>query len=237
MTPKIGKLYGVGVGPGDPELITMKAHRILSTVPVVFVPLKDSGSESLALSIIDSHIDNSRQEIVRVVMPMLSDSDELASYWEAAADSVWQHLSKGDDCAFVNVGDPLLYGTFVHLLRTMRRKHSEVEVEVVPGICSPTAAAARALVPLASEDDRIAIIGPDHDDDFVRLTLRNFDTVVFIKIRGKFARLLDLLDEMDLVDKSVYVRRCTTDQERIITDIRTLRGEKLDYFSLLLVRK
>jgi precorrin-2/cobalt-factor-2 C20-methyltransferase len=233
----IGRLYGVGVGPGDPELLTLRAYNILSRIPVLFVPLKDEKSKSYAKSVVAHLIEKSEGKVVGLVLPMLRDREQLVDYWYRAAESIWQYLKKGEDCAFVNVGDPLLYGTFIHILETLQKSHPEIEVEVIPGISSINAAAARAVVPLASNDERIAIISGSCGDKVIRETLEKFDTVVFMKMNTVFDKLLSILEELNLVEKCVYVRRCTTQDEKIIWDISKLKGEKVDYFSLLIVRK
>src|SRR4030042_4521358 len=117
----IGRLYGVGVGPGDPELITLKAQRVLSQVPVIFVPLKDRQSKSYAKSIIADFISDD-QEVVELALPMLRDKKQLAAYWQQAVGTIWRYLKQGEDGAFVNLGDPLLYGTFVHILETLQKR-------------------------------------------------------------------------------------------------------------------
>ncbi|MDP2916395.1 MAG: precorrin-2 C(20)-methyltransferase [Dehalococcoidia bacterium] len=233
---KVGRFYGVGVGPGDPELITLKASRVLSQVPVIFVPKKGAESASYARSIIAGLI-RPEQEVVELVFPMLRDREQLARHWQQAADSIWRRLERGEDCAFVNLGDPLLYGTFVHVMESLRREHPDLEIETVPGTSSINAAAARALVPLAIDDDRIAILSGKCDDYFVKETLRSFDTVIFMKVNTAFDRLLGILEELNLVGKCVYVKKCTTQDEEIITDVGKLKGQKLDYFSLLIVRR
>ncbi len=232
-----GRLYGVGVGPGDPELLTLRAQHVLSQVPVIFVPKKAEQSESIAESIVGNLTPGIKPKIVGLVLPMLRDEKQLQEYWHQAATTIRQHLEKGEDCAFVNVGDPLLYGTFTHILETLQKSHPEIEVEVVPGISSINAAAARAILPLASNDDNIAIISGNLEDKAIRETLENFNTVVFMKINTMLNRLLTILEELNLTEKSVYVRRCTTRDEEIIRDIRKLTGKKVDYFSLLIVRK
>lgn len=231
----LGRLYGVGVGPGDPELLTLKAQRILLQAAKIFIPKKGKESTSYAKSIIATLISDN-QKVEELVFPMLRDEEELADYWHQAVESIWRYLKKGKDCAFVNVGDPLLYGTFVHILKTLKKSHPEVAVEVIPGIPSINAAAARTKLPLAINDEPIAIISGNQKDRFIRETLKNFDTVVFMKI-NMFDKLLAILEELNLVEKCVYVRRCTTQGEEIIWDISQLKGKKLDYFSILIVRK
>lgn len=234
---KIGRLYGIGVGPGDPELLTLKAHHVLATVPVVFAPKKTSESESIAESIVSNLASRMEPKIVGLVLPMLRDKERLKAYWHQAANTIWQYLKKGEDCAFVNVGDPLLYGTFIHILETLQKSHPEIEVEVIPGISSINAAAARALVPLAKNDERIAIMSGNCEDKVIRDTLDNFDTVVFMKMHTMLDRLLSILEEMKLLEKCVYVKRCTTQDEEIVKEVKKLKGKKLDYFSLLIVRR
>ena len=234
---KIGRLYGVGVGPGDPELMTLRAHSILSRVAVIFVPQKDKQSGSYAKSIIADLVKESERNVIELVFPMLRDRKQLADYWHKAAESMWQYLKMGEDCAFVNEGDPLLYGTFIHIFETLRKNHPELEIEVVPGISSINAAAARTVIPLASNDEHIAIISGNCEEKAIRDTLQNFDTVVFMKVNTVFDKLLVILKELNLIEKSVYVRRCTTQDEEIVWDISKLEGKKVDYFSLVIVRK
>lgn len=233
---KVGRFYGIGVGPGDPELITLKAKRILSVTPVIFVPKKGEESTSYARSIISGLI-KPGQEVVELVFPMLRERENLAPHWQNAVQSIWECLERGQDCAFVNLGDPLLYGTFINVIDALRARCPGLEIEVIPGISSITAAAARALIPLAIDDDRLAIISGRCSDSFIKETLSNFDTVIFMKMYRVFDHLLAILEELDLVQNCVYIERCTTGNERIATDISELKGQKLDYFSLLIVRK
>ena len=231
----MGRLYGVGVGPGDPELITLKAQRILSQVSVIFVPQKDTEHESYARSIISGLLGSGTQKVVDLVFPMKKSA--LEPYWEKAADEIWQHLAQGEDCAFVTEGDPLLYGTFVYILPIFQERHPEVVIEVIPGISSINAAAASAMLPLSSGGERVAIISATYEDKALRETLESFDTVVLLKVNTAFDRILDVLEEMKLVDRCIYIRRCTTRDEEIVKDIRKLKGRSLDYLSLLIVRR
>jgi len=231
----MGQLYGVGVGPGDPELITLKAQRVLSQVSVIFVPQKDTGHQSYARSIISGLLGSPTQKVVELVFPMQKSA--LEPYWEKAAEEIWRHLAQGKDCAFVTEGDPLFYGTFVYILSIFQERHPEVVIEVIPGISSINAAAARAMLPLSSGGERVAIISATYQDKALRETLESFDTVVLLKVNTVFDRILDVLEEMKLTDKCVYVKRCTTKDEEIVRDIRELKGRNLDYFSLLIVRR
>jgi precorrin-2/cobalt-factor-2 C20-methyltransferase len=236
-TPAAGKLYGVGVGPGDSELLTLKALRVLAAVPVIFVPQKEAESESLARAIITRQIPGAEGKITGLVFPMVRDETRLAPFWERAAETIWQRLESGQDCALVNVGDPLLYGTFIHILKIIQKKHPQAEVEVVPGVSSVNAASAAALFPLASRDQRIAIVSAERDAGFIRETLEKFDTVVFMKPGSILDQIIDIVEEMGLTGQCVYVQKCSTPEQEIVTDIRRLRGKKPDYFSMVIVRR
>jgi precorrin-2/cobalt-factor-2 C20-methyltransferase len=233
---KTGCFYGIGVGPGDPELLTLKASRILSNVPVIFIPKKDDESSGVAYSII-SHFIKSGQQVIPLVLPMSRDRQKLLGYWQKAADTVWQRLEKGEDCALINLGDPLLYGSFIYIWEVLKRDHPGIRVEVISGISSVNAAAASALVPLAINNDRVAVISGKCEEGFLRDTLQKFDTVVFMKVNSIFDRIKDILEELKLSHNCYYVKQSTTDREEVITDLNKLEKEKLDYFSLLIVRK
>ncbi|MDP2731176.1 MAG: precorrin-2 C(20)-methyltransferase [Dehalococcoidales bacterium] len=231
------RLYIVGVGPGDPELITLKACKILSRVPVIFVPQRDESTPSYARSIIDGLCKGSEQKIISLIFPMVRDKAKLVEHWEKAAETIRESLSQGQDCAFVNEGDPYLFGTAIHVLETLRETHPEIEITVVPGVSSINASAAQAGFPLAVNEEKIAILSGHCEDRVIRQTLENFDTVVFLKVNSVFGHLLDILEEAGLAEKCIYISRCTTEEERIVRNIRELKGEKLDYLSLLIMKK
>jgi len=233
----MGRLYAIGVGPGDPELITIKASRLLSRLPVIFVPQRDETSPSYACSIIAGLVREPEQKVIGLVFPMVRDNKQLVPYWKSAAETIWRYLKQGKDCAFVNEGDPFLYGTAAYVLETLRATHAEVEITVVPGVSSINASAAQAVLPLAINDQRVAILSGHCEDSVIAETLEHFDTIVFLKVNSVFGRLLDTFERLKLTEKCVYISKCTTRDEKIIRDIRQLKGRKLDYLSLLIVRK
>jgi precorrin-2/cobalt-factor-2 C20-methyltransferase len=234
---RTGCLYGVGVGPGDPELLTIKAFNILSRVPVIFVPRTSDESEGFASSIIIDQIKGAAHKVVGLVLPMTRDKKLLAKHWEEAADRIWERLFRGEDAAFINIGDPLLYGTFIYIQRTLQSRYPGIKVEVIPGISSVNSAAAAALFPLATGSERVAIVAGERDEEFIRETLQNFDTIIFLKVNMIFSKLSPILEELHLSDKCVYVRKSSGVDQEIVRDIRSLKGTKLDYFSVLLVRR
>lgn len=239
--PTPGKLYGVGAGPGAPDLLTLRAERVIQSCHVICLPASKSG-KSYAGSIIENLLDPRRQEILSIQFPMLRDPEQARPARERAAHQVLERLYAGHNVAFVTEGDPLLYSTFGYLLETVKRHHPAIPVEIVPGVSSITAAAATACLPLAAWDERIAIIPAAYalthsEPGNLHTLLKVFDTIVLLKVNKTFNALLDVLRELDLIQNAVFVRRCSTDLEEVVFDLERLRDQSLDYFSLVIVRK
>jgi len=233
----VARIYAVGVGPGDPELLTRKAERILRQAPVVCAPAASAGDSSHALSIVESLLDRSRQEIIIRVFPMRKDQDGLDAFWEEAAETVVSHVLEGRDVAFITIGDPFLYSTFLYLYRILRERYPDIPVEVVPGVSSVTTAAVAAGIPLAAASERVAILPATFEDEKLRRTLLDFDTVVLMKVNRVFDRVYALLKELGLDRKGAFVSRAGTAEESVTFDLASLVGKKLDYLSLLIVKK
>lgn len=230
-------IYAVGVGPGDPELLTRKAERIISTCPVVCAPTGAADAASYALSIVEHLLDRSRQEILTRTFPMMKKGAELDAAWEAVASEVIDRIDQGDDVAFITIGDPCLYSTFLYIYRIIREKRADIPVEIIPGISSINAAAAAAGIPLGIASDRIAILPATYEDYELRKALKEFDTVVLMKVSRVFNRIYSILQELGLIDNAVFVRRVGSHQQEVVFDISTLLDRELDYLSMLIVRK
>ncbi len=233
----MARIYAVGVGPGDPELLTRKAERILRQAPVVCAPSASAGDSSHALSIVEPLLDRSRQEVIVRVFPMRKDQDGLDTFWEEAAETVVSHVLEGRDVAFITIGDPFLYSTFLYLYRILRQRYPDIPVEVVPGVSSVTTAAVAAGIPLAAASERVAILPATFEDENLRHTLLDFDTVVLMKVNRVFDRIYALLKELGLDRKGAFVSRAGTADESVTFDLASLVGKKLDYLSLLIVKK
>lgn len=230
-------IYAVGVGPGDPELLTRKAERIISQCPVVCAPTGAADAASYALSIVEHLLDRSRQEILIRTFPMTKKGPELEAAWEEVANEVIERIDNGEDVAFITIGDPCLYSTFLYLHRIIHAKRADIPVEIIPGISSINAAAAVAGIPLGIASDRIAILPATYEDYELRKTLKEFDTVVLMKVSRVFDQIYALLQELGMIDKAVFVRRVGSSQQEVIFDISTLLGRELDYLSMLIVRR
>ena len=154
----LGILYGLGVGPGDPELITVKAFRLIQESPVIAYPKKLKGSKSYAHRIVEVYINPEEKDMLGLVFPMTKDEAVLEREWTKSVELVYGKLQEGKDVAFVTEGDPLLYSTFIHMMKLMQEMHPDVEIRTVPGISSFNGSASRLGIALADGDDHVAII-------------------------------------------------------------------------------
>ncbi|MCY0887359.1 MAG: precorrin-2 C(20)-methyltransferase [Alicyclobacillaceae bacterium] len=232
-----GTLYGVGVGPGDAELITVKAYRLLQTSPVIAYPNKRMGAKSYALTIVEEYVDVAEKQMLGLVFPMTKDVEKLEEHWLETVETVYERLQAGLDVAFVTEGDPMLYSTFIHMSRRMRLTHPEVPVVSVPGVSSVNAAANQLGVPLADGDEVVAIVPAHADLAAMRTALATHDCVVFLKVAKVLDEMVPLLDEMGLLDCAKVCTQVTSQQERVWHDVRELKGATLPYLTLMVVRK
>jgi precorrin-2/cobalt-factor-2 C20-methyltransferase len=227
-----GTLYGIGVGPGDPELVTLKAARIIKETPVIAVPITKPGGESYALNIVSGLV-QPEQAVLKLLFPMVKEVAAKRSYRQAAAEAIAGELAAGRDVAFLTEGDPLLHSTFIYVLQHLS---STFPVEVVPGVSSVMAAAAQAKLPLVNADQRLAIIPTTFENlADLRQIFEDFDTVVLLKFHRLLDQLLDLLDELGLSEQTVLVERASHPAGRVVRDARSLRGVSIHYLSLLIV--
>ena len=232
----IGTLYGLGVGPGDPELITVKAFRKLQECPVIAYPKKLKGSKSYAHRIVEMYIQPSEKEMLGLVFPMTKDEETLRIEWAKSVETIYTYLAKGQDVAFVTEGDPMLFSTFIHLMKLMKETHADVPIETVAGISSFNGSANRLGIPLADGDDHVAMIPATENMEDMRRVLETHDAVVFIKVAKVLNEMLDLLEEMNLLYGVHVVTKVTSDEE-VIWDVDELRGVELNYLSCMVVRK
>ena len=231
---KFGCLYGIGVGPGDPELITLKALKALQRVPVICVPQASNRRDSYALTIVKDYV-KPEQEILRAPFPT-DDAYGAAQTWIEASKLVVERLVKGQDVAFLTEGDPMLFSTFSYVLTGVQELCPEASVEIIPGISSVMAAAASAGVPLVTHGQKLAILPAAYGLEDLSEATSNFDTVVLMKVSPIIVKALADLDGLGLTKQSTYVKRVTTDREKVIRDITEIKDEDMDYFSLLIVK-
>jgi precorrin-2/cobalt-factor-2 C20-methyltransferase len=225
-----GRLYGIGVGPGDPELMTLKAVRLLSEAPVVAYPAPDKG-ESSARMIAAAHITAGRIEIA-IRVPMRP-GPEPASVYDDAADKIARHLAAGRDVAVLCEGDPLFYGSFVYL---HDRLGDRFPTTVVPGVSSLTACTAATGRPLVRRDATLAVLPATLPDAALEAGLAATDSAAILKVGRHLPRLKALLARLGLIDAATYVAHATRADERVVP-LAELGAEEAPYFSMILVAK
>lgn len=242
-SPQSGHLYLVGVGPGDPELMTYKAARILDTTRVWAVPMARKEGTSSALQIASQVVSGNGRTVLELCFPMRKvflgreAEPQLVDAWGAAADQVITHLDRGEDVVFPTLGDATLYSTAFYLLAMIQERRPATGVTVVPGITAMSACAASQSSPLALGDDVLAVVPAAFEDDRLREILISLDVVVLMKVHRRLDALIDLLEELGLTDQAVLTERIGLPGERVYTDIRAVRGHQLHYFSTIVIRK
>ncbi len=212
---KKGKLIGIGVGPGDTELITLKAARILETVPVIFSPKSSKEKESIALSIVrpilEKREDYKRLMIVAPIFPMIENKEELEKVWTSASEMIAQYLDSGRDVAFITLGDSSIFSTYSYVQKKLIDKY---EIETIPGITSFTACAAAKNEALV-EQNQILTIVPKIDDRLNKV-LDTSDSIVLMKASRNTADLEATIEEKNRPKEIYSVQNCTRENEKII---------------------
>lgn len=238
-------LHIIGVGPGDPALLTIKAHNVLRHCPVVATPKASQQGHSTALSIVQQALSAGEiggKEIVELHFPMKKihlgqePDPEVLQAWQDAARRIHTILSEGRDVAFPTLGDPAIYSTGYYLYMTMIELYPEVRVQFVPGISAMSSCSATTRTPICLGDDMLAVIPATFSDSRLRQILETFDTIVLMKVHRVIDHLVGLLDELNLLDKATLVERVGMADERVLADLSAI-DRQVHYFSTIIVRK
>ena len=210
-----GKLIGIGVGPGDTELLTLKAAKVLKTVPVVFSPKSSKEKESIALSIVkpvlEERKDYKRLMVVEPIFPMIENKKELEKIWNSASEMIAQYLDSGRDVAFITLGDTSIFSTYSYVQKRLKGRY---EIETIPGITSFTACAATRNEALVEQNDILTIV-PKIDkrvDDILDLS----DSIVLMKASRNTSRLESVIEDKNRPKEIYSVQNCTRENEKII---------------------
>ena len=233
---KYGTLYGIGVGPGDPELITVKGKKVLESISCVFTPVAGQDKTSIAYSIAKRYVSPAAR-VERLFFPMTPDRMVCEKAWEDHAGKIARVLEQGTDAAFITLGDPMTYSTYGYLLKKMEMLYPAVRSVTIPGIPSYLAGAASANLSLAEGSEILAIIPGATPEARIREFLGSSDTVVFLKHNSNTQSIRVLLQEMGLQDRATYVRRLGFPDEMITKDDDQDLPDRGDYLSLIIVKK
>lgn len=236
MTPATGTLYGIGVGPGDPDLLTFKAARILGRVDVIFTAASAKNNHSIAVNIARPHIPEGTA-VRRLSYPMTRDPAALHAAWEAHARTLITELEAGRDVAFLTLGDPLTYSTFGYTLKYVKAAAPHVRVQTVPGITSYQAAAAAVNVPLVEGEEALLIMSGVKGGDRLRQLPIKPENVVFLKSYRNVRGIAGAIEEAGMLENSFGIRNCCHDDQEIVRDIRALADMPPHYLTLIIAKR
>lgn len=233
---RMGTFWGVGVGPGDPELLTLKAARVLAEVDWIFCPAESTQGVSFAARIV-APLGLSAEKFRPVSLCMSRQRGEAQQAYCMAAEEIVAELRQGQSAAWITEGDPLFYSTFPYIAEEVRRLCAVARIDIVPGVSSVQAAAARAGVPLVHLDEAMAVLPAAYGLERLPMLLDSCATVALLKVHSVFDSLLDRLADLPQSMQTFYFEKVGTSEERVTTDLHSLRGQKLPYFSLVLLRR
>lgn len=232
------KLFVLGVGPGDPELLTLKAKKILEEVPLIFSPT--GGKDNIALSVVEKVVNLRDKKVVSLYFPMKKTREEsLKPHWKSLTEIIIKELKIFKKGTYITLGDPSFYSTFFYLYPYLPL---EVEVKLVPGVSSVSAVACAIPLSLSVADEKIAILPANYlTEKNIQDSLLNFDTLIFMKPHKNLSEIIRLVSEMSSTNllkfKAYYVRRATLPEEEIYENLYQIPEVSLDYFSVVVVKK
>lgn len=236
------ELICVGCGPGDPELLTVKAVNAIKDAEVIMCPTSKEGKPSIALSVISSLIDESQKQIVNLVFPMTKDKEKLSITWENNAKILAEMVLSGKKVIYLTVGDPYLYSTWIYLNRELETKYPQIKVKVIPGIVSMFTFASKVGISLAEGAEKMAVIPSCYDLSQVKELAKNCDTMIFLKDGRYFDQVIELLREAGFSENSIFAIGQDLDTDQEIVKKLTL-GQVTDevfttkYFSIMVVKR
>lgn len=232
---RMGNFYGIGLGPGDPELLTQKAIHVIQRVQSIFIPRSDTKEDSLALEIVKDYVKGKR--VIEQIYPMTKDKSTLNAAWLKAAKEIHAEVAAGFDVAYLTLGDPLTFSTYIYLLRHLVSLLPDHAIHTIPGITSYNAAACIANYPLLAGDERLAVIPVPADVYELRSILDTFDTVVMMKVAKKLDEVIQLLEEMKILENTLFASYIGQKNAYLTHDIVSLKGSGRGYMSVLIVKK
>ncbi len=228
-----GIFYGIGVGPGDPELLTMKAIKTLEKVDVIIAPKTEKKDGSVALSIARPYL-KPTVEIVYQVFPMVTHFEDSPQSWQKNKAEILGLLNKGKNVAFLTLGDPMFYSTYIYIYRLLKAEN--VSIETIPGVPAFCAIAGRLQYPLVEGNDIISVIPATAEPDKIQKVLAVSDNAVIMKVYKNFGQIVSALKDEDLADNAIMVSRCGLPDEECIDDIEQVKDVP-NYLSTILTRR
>ena len=232
---KLGTLYGISVGTGDPELITVKGLRLLQNTKIIAFPAGINQKPGIAQQIITQWLQPA-QTTIALYFPYTKDRALLQTAWQQAAAKVWQYLKQGIDVAFACEGDVSFYSTFTYLAQTIQQSYGAVKILTVPGICSPVAAASDLQIPLTIGNQSLTILPAIYSWEDLKQALGSSDVVVLMKVSSVYQQVWQMLQQQGLLESSSVVDKATFCDRKIYTNLKDYPKLQLSYFSILIIR-
>ena len=236
-------LIGIGVGPGDPELLTVKAVKAIHNADIIMCPASNEDRPSIALSVVSSIIDKSKnQEIIKLIFPMTKDKDVLEQTWKRNAKIMAETVLTGKNVVYLTVGDPFLYSTWIYMHKDLKENYPDMNISVIPGIVSIFTFAAKVGVSVAEGSEKVAIIPSCYDLSSVKEIAKHSESMIFLKDGRYFDQVIKVLKESGFPDDSIFAIGQDLGTENEIIRKMTL-GEVNDetlttkYFSILVVKR
>jgi len=236
------KLFCVGCGPGDPELLTIRALNLITEADVIFVPTSKLDKPSIALSIVAKYIKETTK-IINLVFPMVKDKDSLKDYWKKNTLEISQMVRTGKKTLYLTVGDPSLYSTWIYIHRELKKNHKDIEIEIIPGITSIFAFAAESKISLVEGNEHLSIVPACYDLNKVKNTVEASDTIVFLKDGRYFDNVIEMLSDSGFGEETqIAIAQDVSTKENIleIKHLKDLKGKKQPsqkYFSIMVVKR
>ena len=236
-------LIGIGVGPGDVELLTVKAVNAIQNADIIMCPASKEDRSSIALAVVSSIIDKSKnQKIIKLIFPMTKDKNILKDSWKKNAKIMAETVLTGKNVVYLTVGDPFLYSTWIYMHRDLKEHYPDMDISVIPGIVSMFTFAAKVGVSVAEGAEKVAIIPSCYDLSSVKEIAKHSESMIFLKDGRYFDRVIEMLKESGFPDDSIFAIGQDLGTENEIIRKMTL-GEVNDsslttkYFSILVVKR
>jgi len=230
-----GIFYGIGVGPGDPELLTVKAIKAIEQVDVLIAPKTEKKEGSVALTIAKPYLKDG-VKIIYQVFPMVKDfAQNSQELWETNKQEIISLLQAGKNVAFLTLGDPMFYGTYIYIFRLL--KEEGINIQTIPGVPAFAAIGSKVGYPIVDGDDILSIIPATASQEKIEKALAASDNAVLMKVYKNANEIIDLLEKNDMAQQAILVSRVGLEDEKVITDLQSHKDEKLNYLSTILTRK
>lgn len=237
------KLYCIGCGPGDPDLLTLKAINIIKNADIIYTPTAREGKPSVALSIVERFL-NTDTEIKQLVFPMIKDFNKLKENWKGNTKEITDSIRNGKRAIYLTVGDPSLYSTWIYIYREISNAHKDIEVEVIPGITSIFSFSAEIKTPIGEGEEIIGIIPACYNLDRLRTAAQCCDTLIFLKDGRYFNSVLEILMESGFPGESdIFIAQDVSTnsealQKKKLSELLRNPNENNDkYFSIMIAKK